>query len=228
MVRKELVHEGVAKGVATDVIAQSLDVEIEPMLLLDRSGSMHWPTSPDKRNQVARMDFVREALGNVVAVLAAEDSQADEEDEGAGGLRTVAFGGDGPLALDNLNPGNLNEKWNQINFGGGTLIVPGWNELVDQYMEEFGPVPPKERPVMLVLVLTDGEAQDADEFANILRQVSGGVYIAVGIVGFGPEHDQTLASYNSISLGNPHVKVVSFESQTDPSVLSEELLRMLA
>jgi hypothetical protein len=50
-------------------------VEKEPMLLLDTSGSMSWPAAEGSSAQ--RLSVIGEAMGRIVEVLGAEDSQAE-------------------------------------------------------------------------------------------------------------------------------------------------------
>src|SRR5712692_385156 len=83
-------------------------MEKEPMLLLDTTGSMNYPTSAT--DQTPRKDTIREAISLVVDSLAAEDSQAGHEAEG-GGLRTVTFADGQAHDWGDLNPANLAQKW---------------------------------------------------------------------------------------------------------------------
>ncbi len=204
--------------------------EVEPMLLLDTSGSMDWPAA--EGTHVKRREVVGEAITLLVAHLAAKDSQADAEhaagaDEAEiGGVMTVGFASS-PTEYDDLNPANIATKWANIRWGGGTLIVPGWEKLVDIYTEEFGDRPKQDRPHLLALIITDGEAQDATEFAKVLEQQSSGTYVVVAVVGFGEDHDRTLAAYRSIAAGNSHVRVVTFGSSTDPKEISGALLSLI-
>ena len=199
-------------------------VEKEPMLLLDTTGSMNYGTSA--QDATPRKDTIREAIGIIVAQLAAEDSQAGEEEEG-GGLRTITFAGGQASDIGDLNPNNLEQKWGGIRWAGGTRIMPGLNVLVQTYNEEFGAVPPAERPLLLALVITDGEADDSAAFANANAQASGGIYFALAIIGYGPEHDTALRSYQQIEAQNAHVKVLPFAAETDPAVIARGLLRMI-
>jgi len=204
-------------------------VEKEPILLLDTSGSMSWPTADGGR--VDRRSLVGEAMGLLVTKLGAEDSQAEAEaaaGEDAGGLMTVVFSDpDAAEVLDDLSETNWREKWANIQWGGGTYIMPGWSLVIDNYLEEFGDTPKAERPALLVLVVTDGEAADIQEFENECAKAQGGTYICVAIVGYGPEHDRTLADYQKIAANNNHVRVVSFESETDPNVVAEALISLV-
>ena len=198
--------------------------EKEPMLLLDTTGSMNYPaeaTSAAKRREV-----VQEAIKLIVAELAKEDSQAAHEEEG-GGLRTITFAGGEAYDIEDLNPDNLHEKWSQIRWAGGTYIMPGLQKLLEVYKEEFGSRPPNERPTLMALVITDGEAEDTNEFARAISQVGGSMYVALAIVGFGDEHDRALRAYQQIEAQNKHVKTISFGSETDPQTIARALLRMI-
>jgi hypothetical protein len=198
--------------------------EKEPMLLLDTTGSMNYPTSAS--DNTPRKDTIKEAISIIVATLAAEDSQSTKEEEG-GGLRTVTFAGGNAYDLDDLNPANLEQKWAGIRWAGGTRIMPGLNKLIEVYNDEFGARPAAERPLLMALVITDGEADDTDQFAHAVAQASGGVYFALAIIGYGPEHDAALRQYKAIEDKNAHVKVLPFASETDPNVIARALLRML-
>jgi hypothetical protein len=203
-------------------------VENEPMLLLDTTGSMSYPVA--EGSTVQRREVIGEAIGRIVEQLAAQDSQAAKEQaEGkdAGGLMTVTFAGGSAQCIDDLSPANWRQKWGAIQWGGGTQIMPGWSLLVDTYMGEFGEAPKLDRPHLLGLIITDGEAADTAEFAQTLAQTKGGTYVCVAILGFGPEHDQALAAYRQIAAANDHVRVVTFGSETDPTAIASGLLLLL-
>lgn len=204
--------------------AETQDVEKEPMLLLDVTGSMNYGTS--ERDPTPRRETIKEAIGIIVATLAKEDAQAGHEEEG-GGLRTVVFAGGQASDIGDLNPTNLEEKWRAIRWAGGTRIIPGWNKLIETYSEEFGQTAPAERPLLMALVITDGEADDSDAFGKAIQKASGGVYVALAILGYGPEHDAALRSYQQIEAQNAHVRVLPFGSETDPQVIARALLHML-
>jgi hypothetical protein len=200
------------------------EVEKEPMLLLDTTGSMNYGTSA--QDQTPRKDTIKEAIGIIVAQLAAEDSQAGVEAEG-GGLRTITFAGGQAQDIGDLNPRNLEQKWSQIRWAGGTRIMPGLNALVKTYNDEFGARPPAQRPLLMALVITDGEADDTAAFAQAIAQAAGGIYFALAIIGYGPDHDAALRSYQQIEAQNAHVKVLPFAAETDPAVIARGLLKMI-
>lgn len=202
-------------------------VEKEPMLLLDTSGSMAWPAADG--SPLERRAVIGEALGRIVEVLGAEDSQAEGEaaaGEDAGGLMTVLFS-DHAECIDDLSSANWKRKWNAIAWGGGTAIMPGWNLLVDTFLEEFGDRPKQDRPALLALVITDGEARDADEFATEIAKLQGTTYVCVAVLGYGADHDATLESYRKVEAGNKHVRVVTFGGETDPTKIADDLLQLL-
>lgn len=199
--------------------------EKEPMLLLDTTGSMNYPA--DAGGTVARKTVIQEAISLIVAKLAAEDSQAEHEESG-GGLRTVTFADGHALDIGDLNPGNLRQKWARIHWAGGTRIMPGLNTLTRVYNEEFGAKPQDERPLLLALVITDGEADDTEAFTRTVARASGSLYVVLAILGYGPEHDSAMLAYQQVAATNAHVKVMSFAGETDPETIAGALLRMIA
>lgn len=201
------------------------EIEKEPMLLLDTTGSMNDETS--QTDPTPRRDTVREAIGLIVERLGAEDSQAVREEEG-GGLRTVTFADGRAIDQGDLTPANLAERWGDIRWMGGTWIMPGWNALIAVYQEEFGATPPDRRPLLLALVITDGEARDTDAFANAIAEAAGGVYVVIALLGYGAEHDRALAAYRAIEERNAHVRVLALAGETNPEVIAGALLRMIA
>jgi hypothetical protein len=141
---------------------------------------------------------------------------------------TVTFAGGSAASIGDLSADNWRQKWSAIRWGGGTRIMPGWEKLVDDYLEEFGDVPKQDRPHLLALVITDGEADDTDQFAQTLAQAKGGVYVCIAILGYGQEHDRALQVYKQIGAQNDHVRVVTFGSETDPNAIADGLLSMIA
>jgi uncharacterized protein YegL len=198
--------------------------EKEPMLLLDTTGSMNYGTS--ESDQTPRKETIREAIGIIVSTLGREDSQAAHEAHG-GGLRTVTFAGGKALDLDDLNPRNLQQKWKSIRWAGGTRIMPGWRKLWQVYLDEFGSRPPQSRPLLMALIITDGDADDSEQFANTLRQLTDRVYVTLAIIGYGEDHDSAVKTYQKIMEQNAHVKVLTFGSETNPQVIARALLKMV-
>lgn len=202
--------------------------EIEPVAVVDTTGSMSWPNSPD--DPAERRQILGEAMGAIVTTLGAKDSQAAAEQaagEDKGGLLTFTFAGGGAEELGDLNADNWQQKWASIKWGGGTAVMPGYNAALEAYMEEFGSRSPLDRPQLAMVIFTDGEANDTDEFAQALGQVKGKGYVILGIMGHGEEHDRALQVYQAVAQNNNHVRVVTFGSTTDPTVISDGVLSLL-
>jgi hypothetical protein len=200
----------------------------EPMALIDTTGSMTWDN--EEGSGMARKDVLGEAMGIIVAKLAAEDSQAAAEEEAgedAGGLMTVTFAVDNVQKIGDLSPDNWREKWAKIRWGNQTEIMPGWNALNEVYLEEFGDTPALDRPKMMALIITDGEAQDTDAFAAEMAKVGKSAYIVICIMGYGEEHDRALAVYQKVAEANDHVRVVSFGNSSDPNRIADAVISMV-
>ena len=204
-------------------------VEKEPIALVDISGSMTWGVAAG--SDVQRREVVGEAMGLLVRALEGEDSQAaHEQADGAddkGGLLVHLFS-DHTEELGDLNSSNWRKKWESIAWGGGTRIMPAWQAAQESYLEEFGEVPALDRPALLVLVVTDGEASDWDEFADVLGQAGATRKFCVAIVGYGEDHDRTLRAYKAAEAKNAkHVRVVTFDSVTDPAAIANDLILLV-
>jgi len=204
-------------------------VEKEPIALVDTSGSMSWPVADG--SSVRRMDVVGEAMGILVKYLETEDSQAAAEqaggDDDKGGLLVHLFS-DHATELGDLNSANWRDKWAGIRWGGGTRIMSAWQAAEQDYLEEFGDTPALDRPVLLALVITDGEAQDADQFEQVLAQAGPQRKFCVAVLGFGPDHDATLAAYKAVEAKNgKHVRVVTFGGEDDPAAIAQDLITLI-
>jgi uncharacterized protein YegL len=188
---------------------------------------MSYPTT--NGGSVERRELVGEAIPLIVAGLEGFDTQAAAETEAAGeeegGVMTVTFASEAKVVGD-INSGNVREQWKNIQWGGGTNIVPGFQLVLSNYMEEFGDEDPTSRPSLLCMVITDGEAADEADFEEALGKSKGGTYVAVAVVGYGSEHDAALAQYQRIATNNSHVRALSFADETDPNTLAQALLAM--
>jgi len=204
-------------------------VEKEPVALVDISGSMSWPVA--EGSSVQRREVVGEAMGLLVKALEDEDSQAAAEQadgtDDKGGLLVHLFS-DHHEELGDLNSSNWRAKWDSIRWGGGTRIMAAWEAAQADYLEEFGEVPALDRPVLLTLVITDGEASDWDQFSKALEQANSTRKFCVAIVGHGADHDRTLAAYKAVEAKNgKHVRVVTFAGETDPASIANDLILLV-
>jgi hypothetical protein len=222
--------------------AVSANRKKEPVLLLDLSTSMDWSASdengPDWPDQGSRRAVVIGALSGLVRALENEDSEAEAEQAGGsdelGGLMTHGFA-NGHVEIGDLNTSNLERRLNAIQWGGRTYIMPAWKAALSDYDEEFGDRDPDEQPVMEVLVVTDGEADDWMDFEQVLEKATAKRVFVVAIVGHGQKHDATLRAYQEGArknqaqdkFGKCHVNVVSFDSVTDPTEIADDLVTLV-
>jgi hypothetical protein len=198
----------------------------EVVCLLDTSGSMDWEAADG--SQVTRHQVVAEALPEFVRALEGEDSAAAAEQAGGsdelGGLLIHGFSST-HTELGDFNVSNFDRRWAAIQWGGGTTIMPAWKAAIEDFNEEFGDE--TEPPALLTLVITDGEATDAAQFAQVLSEKHSGRYFAIAVVGYGADHDATIRSYQGAAQANPnHVSVMSFDSVTNPRDLATDLITM--
>ena len=225
--------------------AVSANRKKEPVLLLDLSGSMDWEAAPggtewsSATRSGGRRGIVIEALHGLVSALEDEDSEAASEQAGGsdelGGLMTHGFAG-GHIEIGDLNSSNLERRLNEIQWGGGTTIMPAWKAALADYDEEFGDRDPGEQPTMLTVVLTDGEATDWQEFGAVLEKADVKHVFVVAILGHGKDHDSTLRAYQAAAQrnqaqdkhGKSHVRVVSFDSVTDPKEIATDLITLVS
>lgn len=201
--------------------------EVEPVALIDISGSMGDPAAPG--SHILKYQVVTEAMRTIVRLLYTLDSQAESElaaGEDKGGLLVFTFSHEANEVGD-LTPDNFDAKWGAIEWGGGTQIVPAWDLATEAYDEEFGDKPKLDRPRLLALIITDGEAQDSKLFQQQLMATKGSAYICVCIIGHGSAHDETLTSYAKIADTNKHVRVVSFDSLTSAATLADAVKSLL-
>jgi hypothetical protein len=197
--------------------------EKEPMLILDVTGSMNYKTS--ENDDTPRNETVREAIRNIVINLEKEDSQAQNEEHG-GGLRTITFSGGKASDIGDINSRNLQNIWNSINWSGSTFIVPAWEKLNEVYEDEFGERDNDEKPILMALIITDGEAEDINEFYNILSRDNNS-YIVIALLGFGRLHDKAVQSFQRLEELNKRIRLIPFKADTNPQVISDVLIRMI-
>ncbi len=206
----------------TDI--QGRSVRKEPVLIVDVTGSMTFPAAPG--SMLTKKELATNVARILVAELADDDTQGADE-EGGGGLLTIAFADGVANEVGDLNPTNFESKWRVIRWKGGTYIVPAFERMMENFQEEFGHLPKEVQPQLVAAILTDGELSDSDVANAWLAGVSGNVYVYVIVVGYGPEHDQALASWQNIAEKNPHVKVESANASTDAHAIAGRILAMV-
>jgi len=80
-------------------------------------------------------------------------------------------------------------------------------------------------------VITDGEASDWDKFLPVLESADAHRVFVVAVVGYDEDnekkHSRTVDAYSKVASQNSHVKVVSFDSVTNPQEIATDLITML-
>ena len=212
----------------------------EPVLLLDLSGSMDWSAEDENDangewpSAASRRAIVIAALPLLVKALAGQDTEAAAEQadggDDLGGLLAFGFASE-PVEIGDLNESNLTRRLNQIQWGGGTMIMPAWKLALADYDEEFGDRELADQPTHLVLVVTDGQAQDFHAFSEVIGSANSKRVIVVAIVGHGKAAVATYQEYKAAAekntaadkFGKTHVHVVLFDGVTDPQEIGEDL-----
>jgi multidrug efflux pump subunit AcrA (membrane-fusion protein) len=73
------------------------------------------------------------------------------------------------------------------------------------------------------------EARDYRDFVHAMSKIDqGNVYVVMAVVGDGPEHDKTLRAYQQIDAEVKNFRVVTFGGETNPTVISDGLLSLMA
>ena len=219
---------------------------MEPVCLLDQSGSMDWPAAPtgdDWPAPTSRRAIAIGALRGLVTYLESCDSEAAGEQAGGsdekGGLLTFGFAS-GVQEIGDINSSNVERRLGEIRWGGGTHIMGAWEQALEDYDGEFGDRPERDRPVHLVLVITDGEAADWDQFVPVLESANAHRVFVVAILGYDEDpstkaHTRTLEAYGAAAkrqqakdkFGKSYVKVVSFDEVTNPREIAEDLITLV-
>jgi len=122
---------------------------------------------------------------------------------------------------------NFQQEWNNVRFHGGTHIMDGFRTMLRTYENAFTEQPEATWPLLLCLIITDGELQDGHEFESHLKHVHGRVFVEIAVVGYGEDHDAALRHYKRISKHHHHVRVTGFTDETDPNAIAAQLLSLV-
>ncbi|KAJ3030925.1 UNVERIFIED_CONTAM: hypothetical protein HDU68_007286 [Siphonaria sp. JEL0065] len=195
------------------------------MLLLDTTGSMQGEAS--QHSFVSRLDVVKRSIGFIVKELADADTEF-EQGNGQGGLRTVTFSGGYANDIGDLNPGNLDQKFNNIVWEGSTLIVAGFSKILDIYNGQFGDLPLYNQPKMVTLVITDGEALDINDLAvMILTMDFTNIYLVFALIGFGTDYENARVRLAELSKLNNHIRVIEMKNETQAHEIANVCLSLV-
>lgn len=221
-----------------------LNKRIEPVLILDLSTSMDWGAededdrSQDYPDPRSRRAIIIEALPALVRTLGALDSEAAAEQAGGsdakGGLLTFGFS-NGAVEIGDLNESNLRRVLNDIKWGGGTHIGDALDLAVEDYDGEFGDKTPDQRPTHLILIITDGKADDPARLEAFIKSARADRKIATAILGHGDKALATAQHYQAAAdeqkaadkFGHSHTTVVNFDGVTDPEEIATDLIGLM-
>lgn len=204
-------------------------VLIEPALLVDISGSNSESTSAEDSTQ--RWNQATQIARGVVTELADDDS-AGEHEEGGGGVMTTVFaepeGQNSATVIGDLNPANFDEEWKKIRIGGRTFAAPGLKLVVDNYMEEFGSKSPLNRPLLGLIIQTDGELHDTEEFLRQLGELISVAKVVIAVYGWGDNHASALTAYRAIEKQHPKmVRVLEVTPNVTPVTVAQAMVSLL-
>lgn len=204
---------------------------LEPVLLLDTSGSMNWPVSSQlPLRGLTRRNLVESAISTIVARLGEYDAQA-QYSNGTGGLKTIVFSSEMVMGLGNMNSVNFKEKWNSVRWNGASAILPGWSMVLQEYLLEFGDLEVERRPMLVCMCLTDGVASDWPAFQEALATEAGtqGIEyrLAVFLVGDDSESINALLRMQHVAAMNGRVEVYSLQRAISGEEVSNVVLEMV-
>jgi len=114
-----------------------------------------------------------------------------------------------------------------VQFHGSTHIMDGWGKMLQTYQNSFTEQPQTNWPLLLVLILTDGEIQDQKEFEHHLKHVHGRAFVEIAVVGYGEDHDRALTHYRHIARHHPHVRCTAFTSEVNPQTIALQLVSLI-
>jgi len=197
-----------------------------PVILLDTTGSMKQPVNSG--GNLTRKDLVLSCISVIVEMLSAIDDAEEQPPNWKRGCPIITFNAiERGVYRGFLHSDNLQVEWPQIQFHGGTHIMDGFRTMLKTYEEHFTELPQDQWPLLLCLIVTDGELQDGHEFEDHLKHVHGRAFIEIAVVGFGEDHDRAVHHYRHISKHHHHVRVTPFTGETDPQVIAGQLLSLI-
>lgn len=135
-----------------------------------------------------------------------------------------------------VNHQNLEQKWNNIRFEGGTRVMTGWQKIKELHFQKhsesarhhpvYGWQAGPQTPMLRLLLLLDGEATDMDEFElDLLSNAWAHVTIfLIGVDGC-PHHHRHANELQRISDVNHHVSFVDAQGNASERFVTHELLK---
>jgi len=205
---------------------QFIEMAKWPVILLDTTGSMNEGCSYS--GQLKRKELVQQCVATVCQLLAAVDD-ADVQPPGwQRGCPLITFNAiEGGRYRGFMHADNMDNEWPLIQFHGATHIMDGWRTMLKTYENFFTEKQITTWPLLLCLIITDGELQDGHEFEQHLKHVHGRLFVEIAVVGHGEDHDRALKHYRHISHHHHHVRCTAFTGETDPRQIANQLLSLI-
>ncbi|KAL7954553.1 hypothetical protein V8C34DRAFT_294022 [Trichoderma compactum] len=209
------------------------------VILLDVSGSMDFePMRPlydeylikgyTQSTQPKNRDTAKAIIRRFTDALANRDHNSE-------GYQLTTFANHAEY-IGILNHQNFEKVWRMVKFGGGTRVMTGWQKIKELHFQKhsasathhpvYGWQAGPETPILRVLLLLDGEAQDMDEFELDLLGLSW-VHVTIFLVGVDgcPHHHRHANELQRISQVNPRVSFVDAQGNTPERFVTHELLK---
>jgi hypothetical protein len=199
------------------------DEKQEIFLLVDTSNFMRLHAA--EGSTVTRWGLLSEAMPTLITAL--EDLQSDQAQRG---VQALGFS-QSPQDIGKLTRSSISRQWEEIDLGGSRPnLMAAVTQAQRQYLENHGEQDVYERPSALAIILAGGPPADAAEFTSILEQAGSPgteqekLYAVIAVLGYGEEHDQAIRAFEQVETANPkHVRVVSFEGETNPQRITDQL-----
>ncbi|EHK49367.1 hypothetical protein TRIATDRAFT_190812, partial [Trichoderma atroviride IMI 206040] len=211
----------------------------DSVILLDVSGSMDFEPMRPLYNEYLITGYTRSTQpknkDTAKAIVRRFTDALANHDHNFQGYQLTTFSNHADY-IGALNHRNFEEVWRMVKFGGGTRVMTGWQKVKELHFQKhsasaiyhpvYGWQAGPETPILRVLLLLDGEAQDMDEFELDLLGLSW-VHVTIFLVGVDgcPHHHRHANELQRISEVNPHVSFVDAQGNTPERFVTHELLK---
>jgi hypothetical protein len=200
----------------------------EPVLFIDTTASENYHS--DYNDPTPRHIPLMTAVQSFVTAVSEEDAAAStaantgEAEEEGGGVLTYTFAGGHFKRLGDLNPDNFSTKTRDIQWAGGTFVMPAIGAWQTDFREEFGTkdAPKKEEyPNPCLLIATDGGLEDEDRLIAWISNYTDPLRVAFILQGRGNDNANMLPSYQELAKRDSRIQVYSVQGNTDPNAMAK-------
>ncbi|KAJ5637102.1 hypothetical protein N7490_006981, partial [Penicillium lividum] len=213
----------------------------ETMILLDVSGSMDFNPARPSYNKSLITGYVRTSQPKnkvtdlAKAIIHRFIDALGNHGHGLQGYPLITFSCQAKY-LGAINGWNINKFWENIEFGGRTRVMTGWEKTKElhflkhsataNYHPIYGWQPGPETPNLRLLLILDGEASDMDEFELELLGLSW-AYTTIFLIGVegSLNHHRHANKLQRISEINPRVSFVEAQGNIAERFVLHEILK---